>query len=457
MKIFFSKQWLASAICMVCLLLIKTVFAQLTISNGAQFIMTGNAQLTLDNIDLNNNGNFVPGAGTLSFTGNASSVIEGGQPCRFYNLQLNKLAGAKLTLLQPISIGRQVDFTAGLLDLNGYDADLGSTGLLNGEQESSRVVGSKGGNIIFTTTLNAPNAANPGNLGLLISTAQNLGNTTIRRGQQSQVNLWGSGSSVLRYYDILPASNTSLNATLRLPYFASELNGLDENTLVFWEKPTAAAWNELGFESRNTALKYVEKTTVAALGRFTLSSINNALPVQFLLFTAGCNGNAAMLHWTTAQEFNSRNFAVQKSIDGIRWVTIGKLAAAGNSNTGNDYYYADNSNNTGNFFRIAEFDADGKSKLTKIISADCSRGTVAAMWPNPVKEWLYVSLPVGTVSNAVIKLFDGKGALVKQQAEKVLPGNNQFPVYLNNIAAGIYYITVNYNNGKLYTQKIIKE
>ena len=156
--------------------------------------------------------------------------------------------------------------------------DLGATGAVNGESETSRLIGFAGGYIQIINTLNAPSSANPGNLGAIITSPQNLGSTTIRRGEQSQANGGGAGSSILRYYDISPATNSGLNATLRFSYFNAELNGLDENTLVLWRSPDNISWSNQGFTTRNTITNYVEKTGIDAFSRWTLSATSNPLP-----------------------------------------------------------------------------------------------------------------------------------------------------------------------------------
>jgi hypothetical protein len=101
-------------------------------------------------------------------------------------------------LHKTISVGNGIFFTSGFLDLNGFDVDLETTGHLDGEREDSRVIGSNGGNVIFSTNLNAPTGSNPANLGALITSDQDLGNVTIKRGHQSQANIPGAGASVLR-------------------------------------------------------------------------------------------------------------------------------------------------------------------------------------------------------------------------------------------------------------------
>ena len=360
--------------CILSLVLIYSINntqAQLTITNGAQLTLTGNAQLTLSNMDFVNNGNFSAGTGSVLFNGNAVNRIRGGQNTTLYDLTISKSAGS-VQLQVPLAVSHQVVFTNGLLDLNANDLNLGSTGTLNGEQEASHIIGSNGGTVVCNMNLAAPSAVNPGNLGIVITSSRNLGNTIIKRGHQSQTNNNGGGNSVLRYYDIIPATNASLDATLRFTYLTAELNGLTENGLVLWEKQNAQKWITLGFDARSTVTHYVEKNAIANFNRFSLSSLLNALPVRFISFTAHCTGSAVMIEWKTAQEQNSKYYLVEKSADGIAWNTLGNIAAAGNTVTQTDYSFADNNAITGNYYRIAQYDADGTVAYTNILHADCA-------------------------------------------------------------------------------------
>ena len=211
-----------------------TISAQLTITPGAQFFVAGNTQLTLQNTNIINDGSFIAGNGITSFTGNGGSTISGSQPVQFNELEINKTNNSIVRLQREIAVQQRILFTSGLLNLNGFNVDLGTTAHLEGEQENSRVFGNLGGEVLFSTNLNAPNNANPANLGIFITTGANLGNVTIRRGHQSQTNGTGLGSSIQRYYDIIPANNINLNATLRFSYFDAELNSLNEKCIGFF-------------------------------------------------------------------------------------------------------------------------------------------------------------------------------------------------------------------------------
>ena len=150
--------------------------------------------------------------------------------------------------------------------------NLGTTGLVNGETETSRIFTLGNGYVQVINSLNMPVSANPGNLGAIISSNKNLGSVTIRRGHLAQANVSGTTPGIRRYYDILPDNDNGLKATLRFQYFDAELNGLNESTLELW-KQGRRNWTNEGFTSRSAVNNYVEKTNISALSRWTLSGI----------------------------------------------------------------------------------------------------------------------------------------------------------------------------------------
>jgi len=179
-------------------------------------------------------------------------------------------------LQQNVNVVEQVNFTSGLIDLTTAVLNLGTNGTVNGETETSRIFTFGNGYVQIINILNAPVAANPGNLGAIITSIKNLGSVTIRRGHLAQPNVSGSTPGILRYYDILPAIDNGLKATLRFQYFDAELNGLSETTLELWNQ-SKKSWTNMGYTSRDAVNNYVEKTGISTLSRWTLSppSVHN--------------------------------------------------------------------------------------------------------------------------------------------------------------------------------------
>jgi len=236
-----------------------------------------NAFIVLDNVNIVNNGSFVQavGDGTTIFTGNADVSISGSSITILDKITLAKTTNSRLALQQTVNVVGQVNFTSGLLDLNNSILNLGTTGIVNGETETNRILTLGIGYVQVINLLNMPVSANPGNLGAIITSTKNLGSVTIRRGHLAQPNVSGTTPGIRRYYDILPANDNGLKATLRFQYFDIELNNLNESTLELW-KQVKKSWSNEGFTTRNTVNNYVEKTNIGALSRWTLSGVVNS-------------------------------------------------------------------------------------------------------------------------------------------------------------------------------------
>jgi hypothetical protein len=427
--------------------------AQLQLSSGINWKSSSTTYVVLDSMSLQHDATSALLDNVFKFTGNTNASISGTTLPLFTNIEVAMTGTSKIILQRAISVSENLSFQSGLLDLNNNNIDLGTTGAINGESETSRIIGPNGGYIQIINILNAPSSANPGNLGAIFTSAQNLGSTTIRRGHQSQTITGAGGSSVLRYYDINPTNNTGLNATLRLSYFDAELNSLDENILVFWRSTDNINWSEQGYTLRNTTTNYVEKTSIDAFSRWTLSQPSAPLPVEFTLFNVRCENGKTMLIWKTAQEFNSNYFNIERNT-GNHWTVIGTLTAAGNSNTERSYNFSDNVPLPGGIYRIAEYDINGRVKYTSILRSDCNAINDWKAWPNPVTEILWLNINTPSESKILIKIFDSKGALVSMQQNNLLRGNNLLDVDMKKMAAGTYHIMANWDNGKM--QKAVK-
>ena len=436
-----------------CCLLPQLAKSQLN-NNGAAIVMGNGTYLVIDNLDLQNNGTFTQTAGTVQFTGASNTSITGAALPQFYNLALNKSA-ASLLLQNNISVNNQVLFTTGLLNLNNYNITLVATALLNGESETSRITGTTGGYVQITSNLNAPVAENPGNLGAVITSAQNLGSTLIRRGHVSQANAWGMGNSIFRYYDITPTNNTALNATLNFNYFDAELNSLDENMLTVATRSNTT-WANQGFDTRNTITNVVTKSGFGDFSWVTLSTPLNALPLVWGSFNTKCVNNGVIITWKTLQENNTNVFYIRRSSNGRDWQTMATLAAAGNSNLSISYSYTDPLSFSGAIYRIVQEDRGGAQTLSPVLQSNCNISDALTVYPNPTYGNCWVSIQSTSNTAVLMRLYDSKGALVKQQLENVTAGASQIAFQMNKLGHGIYNLVVSWGNGNQKTVKIEK-
>ncbi|HLZ85875.1 MAG TPA: hypothetical protein VKQ52_01490, partial [Puia sp.] len=170
----------------------------LFVPSGAALTTTGGVVITLQDMDLQCDGtiNQLPGNGTFVFNGTAGTGVSGVSRPLFDVLEIAKTGGAGISLNQSVNIGGSVNFTSGLINLTGGNVYLQPAAFLKGESETSHITGTAGGYVEISGMLNAPTAVNPGNLGAIITSTQNLGNTVIQRGHEPQNT--GNGHSIAR-------------------------------------------------------------------------------------------------------------------------------------------------------------------------------------------------------------------------------------------------------------------
>lgn len=99
-----------------------------------------------------------------------------------------------------------------------------------------------------------------------------------------------------------------------------------------------------------------------------LAAINAALPVQWLAFAAQIQGSTSLLRWSTATEHNCDFFAIQRSINGLNWQTIGQVACRGNNQTSEtQYQFTDPQPLKGlNYYRLEQTDFSGETAYTPV-------------------------------------------------------------------------------------------
>jgi len=144
-----------------------------------------------------------------------------------------------------------------------------------------------------------------------------------------------------------------------------------------------------------------------------------ALPVTFIDFTAKNYQNNIRLEWSTAQEFNSLRFDIQRSAgnNGTDFVTVGSVNAAGESNSRKDYSYMDDGPvAASNYYRIKQIDRDGRFTYSKVVAITYQPKGLIKRIKNPVRQNLFIQLTSFTGgTNNEWRLYDMNGRMVHRE------------------------------------------
>jgi hypothetical protein len=173
--------------------------------------------------------------------------------------------------------------------------------------------------------------------------------------------------------------------------------------------------------------------------------VASALPVTFLSFNVTALKDKVELIWATAIEINSKDFKVQRSLDGNNFEDIATVAAAGNSNNLRNYVFDDIQRISLKgeivFYRIAEEDIDGKLLYTNVKSVKIPDGkNKLTLGYNPVRNEALLKYDCVENDRVKIRMVDQLGRVMLIMEQTVQAGSNEIKMETATLAKGIYEV-----------------
>ena len=183
----------------------------------------------------------------------------------------------------------------------------------------------------------------------------------------------------------------------------------------------------------------------AAVGKFIISS-SLILPVSLLHFGASLANQGVLLQWQTATESNTSYFTVERSVDGVNFSAIGKVAAAGSSNSLRNYQY--NDLNVANllgtksvYYRLVTVNKDSSTATSAVAPvALTAKKIMMLLLPNPVTDKL--TIRIGNADGkASIMIADMTGR-IWYDASKMINSGKDVTINTSSLPRGIYTLQV---------------
>jgi trimeric autotransporter adhesin len=337
---------------------------------------------------------------------------------------------------------------------NAIETTLNATKTENVNTNSNVYMYSSGNSNIISSISNAS-----ANLGCVAAQVFEAGNTwqSFSGGQRSQ-----------KVIDITPTTNAGTSYNVSLYFTAAELAGKAPATLKI-AKTTAATI--AGANSGNTVIAntsfsafgsgYVFTASFTGFSKFFLTDNNVALPVTLLSFDGYLTADkTTALNWSTAEEYNSKEFEIERSYDGNTFVSIGSVLSQGNIAVETKYRFNDNTiSQEFNYYRLKMIDKDGKftySKVVLIKNPRVGKGKFKVL-NNPFNQAIDIQLETQLNGNAIIRLFDMSGKTI-YLSQAAINNQTRHRINLGNtrIAAGTYLLEVSIN-GKRFIEKVLKQ
>ena len=184
----------------------------------------------------------------------------------------------------------------------------------------------------------------------------------------------------------------------------------------------------------------------------------NALVLSASLkyFTAWKVPEGNILKWASLREFDNQSFDVQRSLDGVYFVTIGNVAGQINSSTEKNYEFSDFDAPEHCFYRLRENSTTGKHSFSNVIEVNrAGLPQIKIKLNNPVSRMLNMTINSSLNSTVDISVHNMNGQVISSEKINCKKGLNTYFRDYSSLPVGKYFITANMDGWK-DTESFIK-
>ncbi|MBI2730060.1 MAG: T9SS type A sorting domain-containing protein [Sphingobacteriales bacterium] len=177
--------------------------------------------------------------------------------------------------------------------------------------------------------------------------------------------------------------------------------------------------------------------------------VSAPLPVVLTGFTAELTPNRTVaVKWSTSAEINHDYYILEHSTDGTPFYPVQQIRAKGGNNINASYTYTDLNAAAGkNYYRLKIVALNGEFEYSDIVSINLKKPLRFAVYPNPVKNKLYIS------GNAAVSATIVNSSGIKIKTIRINKGANEFST--DGFASGLYFVRTN-DNGETVSFTVIK-
>ena len=178
--------------------------------------------------------------------------------------------------------------------------------------------------------------------------------------------------------------------------------------------------------------------------RVIFSTLAQPLTLTFTSFKAFQQNDNVDINWKTENEYNLKQYTLEKSTDGINFLKASVIKAK--NAIVNNYSWVDNNPLAGeSYYRIQVSPIDGKNEYSEVLKVTMPKGfSFIKAYPNPVQDNNF-NLQISNEPAGLYKLmlFNQFGSLVMQKSNKHNGGNSTQLIKASQIIPkGIYQLEI---------------
>lgn len=179
------------------------------------------------------------------------------------------------------------------------------------------------------------------------------------------------------------------------------------------------------------------------------------LPVSLVQFTGISEKGTVILKWSTASEINNDYFLIERSTDGYIFSELAMIDGAGNSNGILSYEYVDKNPSDINYYRLRQYDFDGKNSCSDIIKVSLAESENDQVQVSCRQGTVYIMANSTAGGLMKVQIYNLTGAMVYKSEFSVEKGSSTHTMVPALTKNAIYIVSTSMNghlpvNSKIY-------
>jgi hypothetical protein len=167
-----------------------------------------------------------------------------------------------------------------------------------------------------------------------------------------------------------------------------------------------------------------------------------------------------LLNWNAGDNHFIQYFEIERSIDGIHFITAGRIDKRSSEDIKTNYSYQEYTADIGStivYYRIKLITISGGTKYSNVINFNLGKTVSSSLiiYPNPAKDIIQLQIQAATNTKMKVDIFDQAGKFITTSAVSVQRGINV--ITLDGLAdkpRGIYLAVICIGN-EFFRQKIV--
>jgi hypothetical protein len=190
---------------------------------------------------------------------------------------------------------------------------------------------------------------------------------------------------------------------------------------------------------------------------FNLTFNGSALPIKLTSFAGETLNTSNLLKWTADINTGTSKIIIEKSLDGIKFESIGVLSGTDLLKSANSF----NDNNPAignNFYRLCVVSNLGEKEYSNVVVLKRKDKFLLSINPNPAKGFTNIQLSSEINGKYAIEVFSTSGQKVISNNITISGNTSNIKLNLGNLSNGIYQLVVLDNQlNKIVTKSLVVE